>query len=98
MNFWLIENIAFFRVFFTACRNFDIFDTCFMYIYNAKKLEQNGNEIILLLIVYETKVSFINLSCNIAALVLVGQFTENREGVLMDNKIIFRLNNDISIS
>ena len=39
-------------MFFTACRNFDVFDTCFMYIYNAKKLEQNGNEIILLLIVY----------------------------------------------
>ena len=27
-----------------------------MDIYNVKKLEQNGNEIILLLIVYETKV------------------------------------------
>ena len=24
-------------MFFTACRNFDVFDTCFMYIYNAKK-------------------------------------------------------------
>ena len=36
LSFLLIENIAFFRVFFTACRNFDVFDTCFMYIYNAK--------------------------------------------------------------
>ncbi len=74
-SFWLIENVAFFRAFFTACRNFDVFNTCFMDIYDAKKLERNDNEIILLLIFYEIKVSLIILSCSIAALFLVASST-----------------------